>query len=193
MAIEYYDSIFNQDFHSHYLNKVNDLMSKKSIVKYLDDIYKISDAEQKDILKYDAQRIREEIFPENKTSEDKSKDKTTIEAEVLKTFEDSKLDDKVKFNKMKKKLKLVSAFNSHENKSNTIFNEQSKEKMNETLNDFNQNLNKVKDNIDNDVHGQLIRFEELKRKKKEMAKNKLDTTSKNNIYDTIHHFFKLFF
>lgn len=178
MAIEYYDSIFNHDFHTHYLNKVNELMSKESIIKYLDEIHKISNAEQKDILKYDAEKFKTEIFPKNISSEDKSKEQKTIEADLLKTFEDCKLDDKIKFNKMKKKLKLVSAVKNHENQSNAIYSEQNKEKMNETLNDFNQNLSKIKDNIDCDVQSQLSQFEEFKKKKIETTKNKLELISK---------------
>lgn len=175
MAIEYYDSIFNHDFQNHYLNKVNELMSKDSIIKYLDDIHRISNSEQKDILKYDAEKFKAEIFPE-KNIDYKSNYQKTIEADVLKTFEDFKLDEKIKFNKMMKKHKLVSAVRNHEYQSNYIFNEQNKEKLNETLNGFNQNLSKIKDNIENDVQSQLNRFEELKRKKKESMMIKIDTS-----------------
>ncbi len=178
MAIEYYDSVFNHDFHTHYLNKINELMSKESIVKYLDEINKISNVDRNNILKYDAEKLKDEVFSENKTPEDKSHIQKIIEADVLKTFEDPKLDEKIKFNKMKRKLKLVSAVKNFENQSNSVFNEQNKEKINETLNDFNQNLTKITDNIDNDVLNQQSRFEELKRKKRETAKNKIDILSK---------------
>lgn len=162
-------------------------MSKESIIKYLDEIHKISKAEQKDILKYDAEKFKSEIFPENKKTEEPV-DQKTVEANLLKTFEDSNLDDKIKYNKMKKKLKLVAAVQSYENQSNSVFNEQNKEKMNEALNDFNQNLNKMKDNIQNDVQIQLNRFEELKRKKRESTRMKIDSSKISTIYYFCKHY-----
>jgi hypothetical protein len=173
MAIEYYDTIFNHDFHVYYLNKINELMNKKPITKYLDEIYKISNTEQIDILKYDAEKLKDEIFRKNNTS-NQSIDQMSIELDFLKSFEDCKLDEKLKNNKMKKKLKLVSKIKNYKNQTNAICNDYNKEKLYQTLNDFYQNLDKLKDNIKNDVQSQLSRFEELKKKKKkkEITKDK---------------------
>jgi len=171
MAIEYYDSIFNHDFHTHYLNKVNELMNKEPITKYLDEIYKISNTEQIEYLKYDAEKLKAEIFRKNDTS-NQYIDQMSIELDFLESFEDCKLDEKLKNIKMKKKLKLVSKIKNYKNQSKAIYNEHNKEKLYQTLNDFYQNLDKLKDNIKNDVQSQLSRFEELKKKKKEITKDK---------------------
>lgn len=154
-------------------------MNKEIIIKYLDEAYKISKTEKKDILKYDAEKFKEEIFGEGK-SENNFEDKKNLEPELLKSFDNCKLDDKIKFNKMKKKQKLVSIIKNYDNQSYTVHSETNKEKMNQTLNNFNQNLDKIKDNIDCDVQTQLRRFEEIKRKKKEIAQDK---NNKSKIFE----------
>lgn len=186
MAIEYYDSISNYDFHSYFLNKVNELMSKNSIIKYLDDIHKVTHSEQKEILKYDPEKFKEEIFPSNKNNEENIKNnqinikdnftlndkRHTINVEIMKSFEDKNIDEKIKRNKLKQKNRLFSTIQKVENESNIKDKEQNKEKMNEKLNEITINLDKIKSNINNDLQNQLSSFEELRKKKRENQKEK---------------------
>jgi len=185
MAIEYYDSISNYDFHSYFLNKVNELMSKNAIIKYLDEIHKVTNSEQKDILKYDSVKFKEEIFPSINTNEEAvnnhskfSKEnpiiskRHTINVEVMKSFEDKNIDDKIKRNKIKQRNRLFSTIQKVENESNIKDKEQNKEKMNEKLNEITVNLDKIKSNINNDLQNQLSSFAELRKKKRENQKEK---------------------
>jgi len=168
MAIEYYDSISNQDFHNYYINKINELMSKNHINKYLDNLQKGSNIEQTNILDYHEEKLREEIFPENREAIKKNYNKT-LDTQILKSFEKDDLNEKIKLNNLKQKFKIYSALKNYDNNYKEKENE--KEKLSETLKDFNLNLDKIKDNIDSDLQKQLNLFEQLKRKKKENAKN----------------------
>jgi hypothetical protein len=179
MAIEYYDIICNNDFHYYFLSKVNELMSKNSINKYLDEICKITNKENEEMLKYNSEKLKEEIFPSNKIEDKGNLNKDfyinkskNINMDILKSFDDKYIDDKIQRKKLKQKNKLFTSIQKVENESNLKDKEQNKEKMNEKLIEITVNLDKIKNNIDSDLLNQHCVFEKLRDKKRESQKER---------------------
>lgn len=189
MAIEFYDSQYNEEFHDYYINKINDLLSQDSVVKYLDEVNKHSTNEDNNIYKYDEEIMRREMFPNSIVDNINNVDnielrKSRLDMKLLEQFEDKNLDEKVKQNKFKTKNKIIdNVFNTA--KTQKVETDKNKEKMNEKLTLFNSNLNKIQDNICSDLKNQSNNFELIKSRKKILIKEK---TEKSNCFFIFRNF-----
>jgi hypothetical protein len=61
MAIEYYDYDNKDQLYKLFLNKLNDLMSKNTIIEYLDKV--CEKGGNTNIMDYDNEKLNNEIFP----------------------------------------------------------------------------------------------------------------------------------
>lgn len=152
MAIEYYDFEKQDQLNKLFLKKLNDMMSDKKIIQFLDEISKEGNDNNID---FDNDKLKKEIFPN--FAEDPEKDLAVIKkrrntAEVLNSYvfvPEQRLNTNTG-----KKISVVE-------------NKKQEDNLKERISNFNTNLNKLQDNISFDIKNQSNIFEEKKRKKME--------------------------
>jgi hypothetical protein len=153
MAIEYYDYEKQEQLHKLFLNKLNELMSRDSIIDYLDKI--CLKGKNNNIMDYDNEKLNKEIFPNQDEKKERERHKSVNNKETIKLSGDI-LEHK-SITTLKKK---------------NIVEETKKDddKLQEKLTSLNSNLNKLQDNISFDLKNQLNIFEEKKRNKLDKIK-----------------------
>ena len=150
MAIEYYDYEKKDQLHKLFLNKLNELMSRNTVIAFLDEI---SQKKENNIMEYDNVKLNKELFPhfdENSETINSNNSKRRLTSDIL--------DSYVHVEPSKKKP------NNKEIKKN-------KDELNEKLFSLNSNLNKIKDNISFDTKNQSNIFEQKKKNKMEKIKS----------------------
>ena len=159
MAIEYYDSILNYEYHEYFLNKLNDLLSRNSIINFLDETHKQYNSNSHNLFSFDSEKLKIEIFPILNNLNHK------VDLDHLKTNEVNGDDHK------KNETLVTKNFQTSTGKKKSIRISNITD-MDTKLKDLNINLNKLHDNLNSDINTQSSRFEELKKKKLEKLNEK---------------------